>query len=336
MPAPIARAFVLSASMLLPVLSGAATASSPFPPTPYAPPQAISRLAGPYVLWTVIDRDGKPVRIECAVRLTDGDVPWARTDNRPGPGTSADPFYLAETDGGYACTGRVLDPHGIANTITGAWSIGDGGAIRFLQAKDAPLVFRPGMIPGEYALPGGKVYLAALQVPSTLGAGMETPLGGPGVGYVATAPDGWTAAVDPEVASITLASPGRVLEPDVSLSSLPAGAAACTVRRIPAGRGYGVEPQTQDELNKLAREAASRDKMGSTHIPAARLSSGARPSSADPSLPFREPGPATTRTRWSCSNSNGRRPRSRSKLAAPPVRPQMRRSRSRYPASSPH
>lgn len=257
----------IAARILLPgslvVLAPYALATSVRPPTPYAPPQAVTRLAGPYVLWTVVERDGATLRLECAVQLTDGDVDYARSDEGPGPGTMADPFYLAETDGGQPCTERVFKPHGIDSAIIGAWSVGTGGSIRLLQAVADPMDFRPGMVPGEYALAGGKVYLAALRAPSTAGAEIASPLGGPGFGYVASRPDGWSAAADMVSASLAVASPGSVPEasPELAsmpnLASMPSGQAGCYVQRQPSGRGYGVSVSTQDELNALAREMAA-------------------------------------------------------------------------------
>lgn len=253
---------------LLLELAAGARAFSPVPPTQYAPPHAVSRLAGPYVLWSIVERDGQPVRIECAMQLTDGDLSWARTVEGSGPGTMADPFFLAEARGGHNCTEPVFKPQGIRSSLTSGWSAGMGGSIRLLQANAAPMDFRPGKVAGEYMLAQGKVFLTALRAASQLGHEIGSPLGGPGFGYTVASPSGWTSTLDPATATLRATSPGtaRITDPDMTgLPVLAAGHAACVVSRTPAGRGYGEDTRTQDERNSAAREVAGRTPQVTTY-----------------------------------------------------------------------
>jgi hypothetical protein len=269
----------LAALTVLLALAAEARAISPFPRTPYAPAQAVSRLAGPYVLWSVAERDGQPVRIECVMSLTDGDLAWARTGQGAGPGSAADPFFAAEVPGGQNCTGPVFMAQGIQSGLAGGWSIGMGGSIRLLQANAAPMDFRPGMVPGEYALAQGKVYLTALRAPSTLGREVASPLGGPGFGFAVASPAGWTSTLDPATATLIVTAPGTAPATGLgqpALPVLPLGKAACLVARTPTGRGYDIAVTTQEALNALARERAGRTPQITTYpIRAPKLQTGA-------------------------------------------------------------
>jgi hypothetical protein len=259
---PVCAPVLLSGLLL--AATPVASASSPLPPSPYAPPRALSALAGPYVLWSIAERDGKPVRLECPVQLTLGDIGWGRDDDGTGPDDKVEIYYKdeqgnAETAREGACSEPVFKSQGVESTRVGGWSVGLGGSIIFLQAREAePMDFRPLMVAGEYALAGGKVYLTALRAPSKAGPEIASPLGGPGFGYEATSPEGWAATLDPATASMRVTAPGTPAEPDRNLSILPAGQAVCFVTRTPRPRFGGMAASTQDKLNEEAlKEAAA-------------------------------------------------------------------------------